>query len=63
MIDWSFEVDNKITLSEDDVIRSTLVNLRNDLKIEMEDQEISRSIRNYKKELMDAVGLVIKHYK
>ena len=63
MIDWSFEVDNKITLSEDDVIRSTLVNLRNDLKIEMEDQEISRSIRNYKKELMNAVGLVIKHYK
>ena len=40
-----------------------LINLRNDLKIEMEDQETSRSIRNYKKELMDATVMVIKHYK
>jgi len=40
-----------------------LINLRNDLKIEMEDQETSRSIRNYKKELMDAIVMVIKHYK
>jgi len=39
-----------------------LINLRDDLKIEMEDQEISRSIRNYKKELMDAVVMVIKYY-
>ena len=42
----------------------TLFNLRNDLKIEMEDQQsISRSMRNYKKELMDATMMVIKHYK
>ena len=46
-----------------DIISSTLLNLRNDLKIEMEDQETSRSIRNYKKELMDATVMVIKHYK
>ena len=36
------------------------INLRDDLKIEIEDQEISRSIRNYKKELMDATVMVIK---
>ena len=41
----------------------TLLNLRNDLKIEMEDQQTSRSMRNYKKELMDATMMVIKHYK
>ena len=46
-----------------DIISSTLLNLRNDLKIEMEDQESSRSVRNYKKELMDATVMVIKHYK
>ena len=46
-----------------DIISSTLLNLHNDLKIEMEDQEISRSVRNYKKELMDATVMVIKHYK
>ena len=63
MIDWSFEIENKATPSSNDITRSALINLRNNLKIEMEDQEISRSIRNYKKELMNAVGLVIKHYK
>ena len=63
MIDWSFEVDNKIALSEDDVIRNALINLRNNLKIEMEDQKVSRSVRNYKKELMVAVEMVKKHYK
>jgi len=47
----------------DNGIHNTLLNLRNDLKIEMEDQETSRSVRNYKKELMDAVVMVIKHYK
>ena len=41
----------------------TLLNLRNDLKIEMEDQQTSISMRNYKKELMDATMMVIKHYK
>ena len=40
-----------------------LLNLRDDLKIEMEDQQsISRSMRNYKKELMEATMMVIKHY-
>ena len=63
MIDWSFEVDNKIALSEGDVIRNALVNLRNNLKIEMEDEKVSRSVRNYKKELMVAVEMVKKHYK
>ena len=63
MIDWSFEVDNKIALSEDDVIRNALINLCNNLKIEMEDQIVSRSVRNYKKELMFAVEMVRKHYK
>ena len=46
-----------------DVIYDTLINLRNDLKIEIEDQEISRSIKEYKKELMNATIMVIKHYK
>ena len=63
MIDWNFEIDNRVSLSEDDIIRNALINLRNNLKIEMEDQEASRSVRNYKKELMDAVVMVIKHYK
>ena len=44
-----------------DNVYSVLLNLRNDLKIEIEDQEISRSVRNYKKELMDATVMVIKH--
>jgi len=40
-------------------------NLLNQLLIiEMEDQQsISRSMRNYKKELMEAMTMVIKHYK
>ena len=63
MIDWSFEIENKVVSSADDVIRNRLISLRNNLKIEMEDQKISRSVRNYKKELMDAVVMVIKHYK
>ena len=63
MIDWSFEVDNKVASSADDVIRNRLISLRNDLKIEMKDQKVSRSVRNYKKELMDATVMVIKHYK
>ena len=69
MIDWSFEVENKVTPSEkkmsvasDYVVCAALLNLCNDLKIEMKDQEISRSIRNYKKELRDNVMTVIKHY-
>ena len=44
-----------------DVIYDTLINLRNDLKIEIEDQEISRSIKEYKKEVLDATVMVIKH--
>ena len=69
MIDWSFEVENKVTPSEkkmsvasDYVVCAALLNLCDDLKIEMKDQEISRSIRNYKKELRDNVMTVIKHY-
>ena len=69
MIDWSFEVENKVTPSEkkmsvasDYVVCAALLNLCNDLKIEMKDQEISRSMRNYKKELRDNVMTVIKHY-
>ena len=46
-----------------DNVYGVLLNLRNDLKIEIEDQKISRSVRNYKKELMDATVMVIKHYK
>ncbi len=46
-----------------DVVYDTLINLRNDLKIEIEDQKISRSIKEYKKELMNATVMVIKHYK
>ena len=70
MIDWSFEVENTVTSSEkkmsvasDYVVCAALLNLCDDLKIEMKDQEISRSIRNYKKELMESVVMVIKHYK
>ena len=44
-----------------DVVYDTLINLRNDLKIEIEDQKISRSIKEYKKELMNATVMVIKH--
>ena len=44
-----------------DVVYDTLINLRNDLKIEIEDQNISRSIKEYKKELMNATVMVIKH--
>ena len=69
MIDWSFEVENKVTPSEkkmsvasDYVVCAALLNLCDDLKIEMKDQEISRSIRNYKKELRDNIMMVIKHY-
>jgi len=69
MIDWSFEVENMVTPSEkkmsvasDYVVCAALLNLCDDLKIEMKDQEISRSIRNYKKELRDNVMTVIKHY-
>ena len=43
------------------VAYTTLVNLHNDLKIEIEDQNISRSLKNYKKELMDATVMVIEH--
>ena len=46
-----------------DVVYDTLINLRNDLKIEIEDQKISRSIKEYKKELMNATVMVINHYK
>ena len=63
MIDWNFEIDNRVALSDDDVIRNALINLRNNLKIEMENREVSRSVRNYKKELLVAVELVEKHYK
>ena len=69
MIDWSFEVENMVTPSEkkmsvasDYVVCAALLNLCDDLKIEMKDQEISRSIRNYNKELRDNVMTVIKHY-
>jgi len=69
MIDWSFEVENKVTPSEkkmsvasDYVVCAALLNLCDDLKIEMKDQEISRSMRNYKKELRDNVVMVIKHF-
>ena len=69
MIDWSFEIENRVTPSEkkmsvasDYVVCAALLNLCNDLKIEMKDQEISRSMRNYKKELRDNVMTVIKHY-
>ena len=44
-----------------DVVYDTLINLRNDLKIEIEDQKISRSVKEYKKELMNATVMVIKH--
>lgn len=64
MIDWNFEIDNRVALSDDDdIIRNALINLRNNLKIEMENQEVSRSVRNYKKELLVAVEMVEKYYK
>ena len=44
-----------------DVVYDTLINLRNDLKIEIKNQEISRSIKEYKKEVLDATVMVIKH--
>ena len=46
----------------DDVVYAALLNLRNDLKLEIEDQKISRSIKEYKKELMNATVMVINHY-
>ena len=45
----------------DDVVYTALLNLRNDLKLEIEDQKISRSIKEYKKEVLDATVMVIKH--
>ena len=61
MIDWNFEIDNRVALSEDDIIRNALINLRNNLKIEMENQEVSRSVRNYEEELLVAVGMIEKY--
>ena len=51
-----------MSVASDYVVCAALLNLCDDLKIEMKDQEISRSIRNYKKELRDNVMMVIKHY-
>ena len=51
-----------MSVASDYVVCAALLNLCDDLKIEMKDQEISRSIRNYKKELRDNVMTVIKHY-
>ena len=69
MIDWSFEVENKVTPSEkkmsvasDYVVCAALLNLCDDLKIEMKDQEISRSMRKYTEELLEAAEMVINHY-
>ena len=45
----------------DEVIRNALLNLRNDLKLEIEDHEISRSIKNYKCNLLVAVEMIRKH--
>ena len=45
----------------DEVIRNALLNLRNDLKLEIEDHEISRSIKNYKCNLLVAVEMGRKH--
>ena len=47
----------------DDVVYNALLNLCNNLKLEIEDRNISRSIKEYKKELMNATVMVIKHYK
>ena len=59
MIDWNFEVDNRVALSNDVIIRNALINLRNNLK--MENQEVSRSVRNYEEELLVAVGMIEKY--
>ena len=52
-------------MNKTNMISNLLNQLHNDrLIIEMEDQQsISRSMRNYKKELMEAMAMVIKHYK
>ena len=44
---------------DDIIIRNALIGLRNNLR--MENQEVSRSVRNYRKELLVAVEMVEKH--
>jgi hypothetical protein len=73
MIDWNSiaygKDENKVTLSEekmfvasDDVICGSLLDLSDDLKLEIEDKETSRSIIKYNEELIDAVTIIVKYY-
>ena len=63
MIDWVKEMTpEKMPLPIDDVVCVALLDLCDALKIEMKNQEISRSMRKYKKELLEAAEIVIKHY-
>jgi hypothetical protein len=45
----------------DDVICGSLLDLCDDLKLEIEDKETSRSIIKYNKELIDAVTMIVKY--
>jgi len=62
-IDWVKEMTpEKMSLPIDEVVCVALFDLCAALKIEMKDQETSRSMRKYKEELLEAAGMVIKHY-
>ena len=63
MIDWVKEMTpEKMSLPIEEVVCVALFDLCADLKIEIKDQETSRSMRKYKEELLEATGMVIKHY-
>jgi len=63
MIDWVKEMTpEKMSLPVDEVVCVALFDLCAALQIEMKDQEISRSMRKYKEELLEAAEMVINHY-
>ena len=78
MIDWNFiaygKDENKVTplvdflleekmfVASDDVICGSLLDLCDDLILEIEDKETSRSIIKYNKELINAVTMIVKYY-
>ena len=62
-IDWVKEMTpEKLSLPIDDVVCVALFDLCAALQIEMKDQEISRSMRKYTEELLEAAEMVINHY-
>ena len=46
----------------DGIVITSLLNLCDDLRLEIEDKEISRSIIKYNKELINAITMIVKYY-